>query len=50
MPAGVYLKSPQIILGDSNLLPENIKKDISIFNTVGTYEGSGEIDIESVRK
>ena len=50
VPAGVYLKSPQIILGDSNLLPENIKKDISIFNTVGTYEGSGEIDIESVRK
>lgn len=50
IPAGVYLKSPQIILGDSNLLSENIKKDISIFNVVGAYEGSGEIDIESVRK
>ena len=27
--------------GDKNLIPQNIKKDISIFNVLGTYEGSG---------
>lgn len=29
------------VLGDSDLLPENIKKDVTIFDVKGTYEGSG---------
>ena len=34
-----YLTGAQIIKGDANLLPENIKKDVTIFNVVGSYEG-----------
>lgn len=39
--SGKYLTGTQTILGDANLLAENIKKDVSLFNIVGTYEGSG---------
>ena len=39
--AGQYLTGAQTIAGDANLLAENIKKDVSIFSIVGTYEGSG---------
>lgn len=39
--SGKYLTGAQTILGDANLLPENIKKDVSIFGTVGTLEGGG---------
>jgi hypothetical protein len=39
--SGYYGLSSVSVGGDNNLLPENIKKDVSIFNTVGTYEGSG---------
>ena len=34
-----YIKGDQIILGDSNLIPGNIKAGISIFGVNGTYKG-----------
>jgi len=34
-----YLSSDIHILGDNNLLPENIKKGVTIFGVTGTYEG-----------
>lgn len=34
-----YLTGAQTIKGSENLLAENIKKDVNIFNVVGTYEG-----------
>ena len=36
-----YLTGTQTIAGDANLVAGNIKKDVSIFNVTGTYEGSG---------
>lgn len=39
--AGQYLTGTQTILGDANLVAENIKKDVSIFSVVGSYEGGG---------
>lgn len=39
--AGQYLTGTQTILGDANLLAENIKKDVSIFGITGTLEGGG---------
>ena len=35
---GKYLTGDQTVLGDENLIAENIKKDIDIFGVVGTYE------------
>lgn len=37
--SGTYLTGAQTIVGDANLLPENIKKDVVLFNITGTYEG-----------
>lgn len=37
--SGKYLTGTQTILGDANLLAENIKKDVVIFGITGTYEG-----------
>lgn len=34
-----YIKGDQIILGDTNLIPGNIKTGITIFGVDGTYEG-----------
>ena len=39
-----------VIKGDEDLLPQNIKKDVSIFGVIGTHEGSstGESDLYDV--
>lgn len=39
--SGQYLTGVQTVKGDANLLAENIKKDVVLFGTTGTYEGSG---------
>ena len=39
--SGQYISEDQIILGDTNLIPENIKSGITIFNITGSYIGSG---------
>lgn len=36
-----YCTGNAVIKGDNNLVPENIKKDISIFGVQGTYAGDG---------
>lgn len=42
--SGQYLTGAQTILGDANLLAENIKKDVSIFGVTGTLEGGGSTE------
>lgn len=39
--SGQYLSGAQTIKGDSNLIASNIKKGVSIFDVLGTYEASG---------
>lgn len=39
--AGTYCSGTHTIIGDSNLVAENIKSGVSIFGVNGTYEGSG---------
>ena len=41
LPMYRYVIGNQIIKGDANLVTKNIKKGVSIFGVVGTYEGSG---------
>lgn len=38
---GSYMSGAITVAGDANLLAANIKKDVSIFSVVGTYEGGG---------
>jgi hypothetical protein len=43
IPGGVYLSSDLTLhLGDKNLIPENIKKGVTVFYTYGLYDGIGE--------
>ena len=36
IPSGKYLVGNQVIKGDANLIPANIKKDVTIFGITGT--------------
>lgn len=36
---GYYAPFPISVRGDANLIPENIKKDVTIFEVRGTYTG-----------
>lgn len=40
-PAGLYASAATKTLTDANLSAGNIKKDVTIFGTTGTYEGGG---------
>lgn len=40
-PAGLYAENATKTLSDQNLVAGNIKKDVTIFGTTGTYEGGG---------
>ena len=40
--SGQYLTGAQTILGDADLVAGNIKKDVTIFNVTGTYDGGGD--------
>ena len=42
--SGTYLTGTQTVKGDANLIAGNIKKDVVIFGTTGTYEGGGSGD------
>lgn len=39
--SGFYVSGPQIIKGDMNLLPTNIRKGITIFGVEGEYDSGG---------
>ena len=41
--SGQYLSGVQTVLGDSNLLPENIKTDVTIFGVTGIHAGADEL-------
>lgn len=45
--AGTYLEGDQTILGDANLIPENIKSGITIFNVIGSHAGSGGATVKT---
>ena len=46
IPAGYT--SGGSVSGDTNLIPENIKKDIQIFDVTGTYEGLDTSDADAI--
>ena len=41
--SGKYLSKDVIIKGEPNLIPENVKDGISIFDVMGTFSGSGDV-------
>ena len=42
--SGQYLSGAQTIAGDSNLVAENIAKDVTIFGITGTHQGGIDVD------
>lgn len=46
--AGTYLGGSQTILGDANLVGENIKAGTSIFGVSGSYSASAEVNYDDV--
>lgn len=42
--SGQYLSGTQTIAGDSNLIAENIAKDVTIFGITGTHYGGIDVD------
>ena len=42
--SGQYLSGTQTIAGDSNLIAENIAKDVTIFGITGTHQGGIDVD------
>ena len=46
--SGFYISGPQIIKGDINLLPTNIRKGVTIFGVEGEYDAGGTSVEESV--
>ena len=42
-PKGTYFSKGVTFKGDNNFIAENIKKDVSMFGLVGTYEGSSGV-------
>lgn len=45
---GKYLTGAQTIKGDANLLAENIKKNVVLFNIRGTYEGGCKLTTKTI--
>ena len=43
--SGKYLSGVQTIKGDTNLIPKNIKKDVSIFGVLGELESTGGANV-----
>ena len=44
IPADTYLTGNQVIKGDGNLTPENIKKGTAIFGVIGAFSGGGGVN------
>lgn len=48
VPAGKFLTGAQTIQGDAGLLPENIKKGVSLFGVDGSYEPGLPADVRTI--
>ena len=48
IPAGKYLTGAQTVQGDANLLPENIKKGVSLFGVEGSYESGLPANVRTI--
>lgn len=48
--SGQYLSGDQIIKGDANLIAENIKSGVSIFNILGTWAGGSSSGLGTAMK